>query len=228
MRLLKDSKRALLRATDGKPLCDTGIAPGSPQDFARRLRNLLPSGWFPAPPYDDEIEKAPVLAAILLGFGSVLSNFWLLLAQVQKQMRLATMSGAFLDMAAEDYFGAGGLSRQALESDDTYRKRIVSSILAPKNTRSAVVSAVRNITSIEPNIIEPMNAADCHAFGAVRMAACGGGYGWGSDNLRYGSSKGGHFFLETPRGKAPSALAICNAVNQVKAAGVTAWVKVED
>lgn len=228
MALLKSIDNASLQATDGKVLLDTGLVSGSAEDFAFRLRRLLPTGWFPAPPDDGATEAAPVLAAILLGFGSILSGAWTLLVQCQSQMRLATMSGAFLDMAAQDYFGASGLPRSVNESDLRYRRRVAQSLVAQCNTRAAVEAAVQKISGSQPIIIEPTNAADCHALGAVAAPSMGGGYGYGTSGLRYGSLQGGQFFVETVSGRNSDNNAIFQAVSQSAAMGVAAWVRIED
>ncbi|MCQ9154065.1 hypothetical protein [Acidomonas methanolica] len=227
MTLLDDVALGREDASDGKPLWDTGPVPGSAQDFARRLRVLLPSGWFPAPPQDLQTEQAPVLAAMLLGFGSVLAGFWALIGAVAGQTRLATMSGPFLDMAAADFFGTDDVLRQAGESDAAYRARIAASLVATRNTRAAVSAAVQGVTGMAPRVIEAMNAADCHAFGAANAAAAGGGYGYGAAGLRYGSLTGGQVFIEAgvASGAEASVQMVAAAVARVKAAGVTAWIR---
>lgn len=90
-------------------------------------------------------------------------------------MRLATMSGAFLDMAADDYFGESSLVRQASETDAVYRKRISASLFAERNTRQAVTNAIVAATGVQPVIIETLNASDCHALGCATSPAMGGG-----------------------------------------------------
>lgn len=216
-----------MQATDGKALLDTGVIPGSIDDFANRLRSLLPIGWFPAPPQGLEEEQAPVLVAMLRGFASVLAGIWTLAQDCESQMRLSDMSGGFLDMAAEDYFGSGELPRQTQESDSAYHARIVSSLIATKNTRRAVRDALLGVTGVEPVLIEPQNASDCHAFGTGNAPALGGGYGYGCAGLRYGSLQGGQFFVETGMGSASGREAVLRVIEQTKAIGVTGWVRME-
>lgn len=175
MAVLYDEGKDILRASDGSVLLDTGPAPGSIEDFAGRFRRLLPTGWFPPAPQGLEAESAPVLAAILRGFGAVLAGIWQLMQECSLQMRLATMSGAFLDMAAEDYFGDGGLVRQASEPDVVYRKRIRAALFAERNTRQAVTNALVAVTGVQPVIIETLNASDCHALACESVPAMGGG-----------------------------------------------------
>lgn len=224
---LKDVTSATLSATDGKLLLDLSPALGSKEDFAARLRSLLPTGWFPLPPQDGEIEEAPALSAILLGFGSVFSWAWSLLEAVANQSRIGSMDGAFLDIAAADYFGNGGLLRRQNEADTRYRARIASSLVDVRNTRKAVEGALMSVTGVTPRIVEPMNAGDCHALGSLNTPETGGGYGWGASSFRYGHPAGGQFFVETVSGDASGIAEIAAAVERVKALGVTAWIRVE-
>lgn len=227
MGTLYDEEGLVLQATDGKALLDTGPVPGSIEDFTARLRALLPTGWFPAPPQGLQEEEAPVLVALLTGFSTVLSGIWALMEKCRKQTRLSTMSDAFLDMLAADYFGVDGLPRRVSESDSDYRKRIVSSLVVPRNTRQAVRDALVAVTGVEPVIIEPLNAADCHAQASFASPSCGGGFGYGCADLRYGSQSGGQFFLETALGQASDAQAIYQVIERTAAGGVTGWVRVE-
>lgn len=226
MARLYDRQKVVLQATDGKILLDTGVIPGSVDDFASRLRSLLPVGWFPAAPQDLEEETAPVLVAVLRGFSAVLAGIWTLLDECQQQTRLITMSGPFLDMLAADYFGPAGLTRRTSELDRDYRTRIVSSLVAQKNTRESVFNALLSITGVAPTILEPLNAADCHALASLAAPAGGGGYGYGSAGLRYGSRHGGQFFVETALGHAADAHVIYQTIEKTAASGITGWVKV--
>ncbi|GAN55568.1 hypothetical protein [Tanticharoenia sakaeratensis] len=228
MGILVDVHGQPLLATDGKTLLDTGAPTGSAADIADRLRGLLPNGWFPAAPLGAEVEQAPVLAAVLSGFGSALAGFWQLIAEVAGQMRLSIMTGAFLDMAAADYFGASGLLRDVGEGDVTYRARIAGSLIAVRNTRTAVSAAISSLTGVKPVIIEPQNASDCHAYGGLASAGAGGGYGYGTAGLRYGHQGSAQFFVETATGAASGVSAIAAVVSQTKAAGVAGWIRIVD
>lgn len=218
MAVLRERDLSALQATDRKTLYDTGIAPGTARDFARRMRLLLPQGWFPA--YrGDEAEDAPVLQALLSGFGAVLAHIWALMIAVRTQTRLGTTSGPFLDMAAKDYFGAAGPIRLPLEKDTRLRWRMVERLRAQRNTRQAVLQAVTELAGAPPRIIEPMTVRDCGAW-------CGIG-GYGVAQSRYGSTKGGQFVIEVYPKQPVEQRALHAALCAVKACGVTAWVRVE-
>nr|WP_294915966.1 hypothetical protein [uncultured Neokomagataea sp.] len=226
MSILRDSTDEILRSTDGKVLFDNQPSLGSVDDFSCRFRQLLPAGWFPDAPTDGELENAPILASLLKGFGYIFAGVWEQVQLLRKNSRLKTASGSFVDMISEDYFGRGGLPRKLKEKDKSYRQRIVKNIVAYRNTRSAIYSALLAETGQNPHIIEPMNAADCHALGSLSRPGCGGGYGYGVTGLRYGGQSG-QFFIETSLGNAESVEAICRSLQPVVALGVVGWVKVK-
>lgn len=216
MAIMRDRDVSPLQATDRKTLFDTGIASGTARDFARRLRLLLPSGWFPV--YQgDEVEDAPVLQALLTGFGSVLAHVWNLRSFARRQTRLGTTENAFLDMAATDFFGPAGLSRLHQEKDSHFRRRLVSSLVAPRNTRVAVSEAVRRISGAAPRLIEPDTVRDCGAWNFS------GGYG--SGRSRYGTPVGGQFFVEVYPKLPIEQRVLHGTLRATKAAGVIAWVR---
>lgn len=227
MSLLADVSGASLTATDGVILTDSPAQTGSQTDFARRLRGLLPGGWFPLPPASGGTEQAPVLVGVLNGFGAALAAVWTLLGQVQSQTRLATASGIFIDAFADDYFGVGGLPRQSGETDAAYAARIKASLIAQKNTRAAVSAAVAAVAGAPPTIIEPMNANDCHATASAASPAVGGGYGYGCAGLRTGTLTGGQFFLIAGNPGGAALNAIYAAVESAKAEGVIAWTQAD-
>ncbi|GBR12362.1 hypothetical protein [Asaia spathodeae] len=218
MAILRDRDIASLQATDRKTLYDTGIAPGSARDFARRLRLILPAGWFPA--YrGDEVEDAPILQSLLTGFGAVLASIWSLTGFVRRQTRMGTTDDAFLEMAAADFFGPSGMVRLNLEKDTHFRRRMVGSLVAPLNTRAAVSEAVRRLSGAAPRIIEPGNVHDCGAWCQV------GGYG--ASRTRYGAREGGQFFLEVYPKLPVEQRALHAAIKATKASGVIAWIRMQ-
>nr|WP_249110474.1 hypothetical protein [Neokomagataea anthophila] len=223
---MRDQNNSILRSTDGKALFDNQPSSGSVDDFSLRFRRLLPMGWFPDAPNDGEQETAPVLAAILQGFGCVFSGVWEQIRALRQCSRLQTATGSFVDMIAEDYFGRGVFPRKLRECDVNYRQRIVQNIVLIRNTRAAVRAVLIAETGKDPTIIEPINAADCHALGSIAQPSCGGGYGYGVSGLRYGGQSG-QFFVETSLGNAESLEAICRSLQPVVALGVVGWVKVE-
>ncbi|MBS1050457.1 hypothetical protein [Gluconobacter japonicus] len=197
------------------------MSTGDQSDFVRRLRGLLPRGWFPDPVATGSTEQAPVLVGILSGFGSALAGAWTLLQQVQASTRLKTSTGTVLDQAANDLFGAGQFPRASGETDALYLARIEAALIARKNTRAAVAAAVTVSGAPSFQIIECWNAADCGAL--LPAGASRGLGGYSTPALRY-SGIPGQFFLETA--VTDEVLPITRkSVVQTKAAGVVAWIR---
>ncbi|OAG73507.1 levanase [Gluconobacter japonicus] len=146
------------------------MSTGDQNDFVRRLRGLLPRGWFPDPVATGSTEQAPVLVGILSGFGSALAGAWTLLQQVRSSTRLSTSTGSVLDLAANDLFGVGQFPRTSGEADASYLARIKAALVARKNTRDAVASAVAAAGATSAQIIECWNAADCGSYAPARPA----------------------------------------------------------
>ncbi|GBR50794.1 hypothetical protein AA106555_0330 [Neokomagataea thailandica NBRC 106555] len=226
MGILESSNKDFLRSTDGKILFDNQPVQGSVKDFSRRFRQLLPNGWFPAPPQNGEDDQAPTLNAVLDGFGKIFEAVWQQLEMFKLSSRLNTSQGAFVDMAANDYFGRGVLSRKLNESDVLYKKRISENITVERNTKRAVESAFYSTTGQIPKIIEPMSAYDCGAWACDDQPLVGGGLGYGAPGLRYGGA-GGQFFVETGLGQAESKESVCRIVQPFIASGIIGWIKVK-
>ncbi|RFD18689.1 hypothetical protein DY926_15025 [Komagataeibacter melaceti] len=194
--------------------------------FALRIRRLLPTGWFPPAPATGQPEQAPVLNALLQGFGSVFAWVWALLAGTDAQTRLATMTGAFLDMFAADFFGTM-LSRNPGESDDAFRTRIEEALFPSLGTRPDVVNVMADEVRQAGRVIEPRNAADCKGLGSLSAPATGGGYGYGVSALRYGSRAAPfQLFAQLPTGDTnPPATQTLDRMADVMPAGTIAWVQ---
>ena len=137
------------------------MANGDQDDFAWRLRELLPARWFP----DDD----PVLVGVLAGLGSGLASAFGLIAAVRLQARLATMSGQFLDLFAGDFFGLA-LLRRAGETDGPYLARIRRNLLRDRGTRAALIAVVTDLTGTAPDIFEPQRPADTGALNTGTLA----------------------------------------------------------
>ncbi|WEQ51591.1 hypothetical protein LV478_13845 [Komagataeibacter oboediens] len=194
--------------------------------FALRIRRLLPTGWFPSAPAAGEAEQAPVLNALLQGFGSVFVWIWAMLSGTADQTRLATMSGAFLDMFAADFFGTM-LTRNPGESDDAFRARIEEALFPSLGTRPDVVNVIADEVGQAGRVIEPRNAADCKGIASMASPAIGGGYGYGVAALRYGS-RGAPFqlFAQLPTGDTGQpATQTLDRIADVMPAGTIAWVQ---
>ncbi|HZT90246.1 MAG TPA: hypothetical protein VFA12_20065 [Stellaceae bacterium] len=155
----------------------------------RRVRDLLPRGWFPEP--GDELGATdtpePVLEAYLAGWANGIAGWiWWFLQYVTAQLYITTATGGWLDIASTDYLGPS-LPRLPGELDDPFRLRIQQNLFPPANTRSAIQAAVATLTGAPVRMIEPWdprdNACYGYAFYGVDATARPGNYSNG--NARY-------------------------------------------
>lgn len=159
----------------------------SNKDVARRLYAAYPDGWSPEPTWDDAPstgdQVSPNLKAVLqmLGAGWKSSDvsstgFYDLLTYIDKQTRLTTATGFWLDLIARD-FTNGDIVRHQNELDDKFRHRLQIDIMRPKVTRCALECGLANLTGYAPTIIEPLSTEDCGAYGSYGGYGVAGAYG---------------------------------------------------
>ncbi len=141
---------------------------GDPEDMLVRLKAVLPTRWFP--------DATPVLDGLLSGFGATASWLYGVLSTVRGQARIATASGAFLDMIATDFFGSA-LARRAGQGDTAFRDRIAAELLRERATRPALAAALLDLTGRAPVIFEPSRPADTGAWGVASGYGTAGGWG---------------------------------------------------
>jgi hypothetical protein len=215
---------------------------GDQTDGASRVRSLLPFGWF-------EAGASPVLDAVLQGYGWAISWAYALLAYVKLQTRIATASGAWLDLIAFDFFGRA-LLRKPGQTDAALRARILASLFQEKATRKGMVEAIATLTGNAPFIFEPTNASDTGGYGAGCAYGLAGGYGtltrswtaymivqlpaqagvvgltgYGAFNTGYGVGQAQYEALAD----LTSTLGdedVFDAIDAVRPAGVTVWVNI--
>lgn len=195
------------------------------RQFAQRLRELLPAGWFPTAPNAGETEQAPTLNGVLYGIASVFSAAWTLLQNIFDQQRLGTATGGMLEIYADDFFG-DGLPRHPDEPDDDYRARIKTSLFPTLGTRPSLERALTSSWDTEWRIIEPRNASDTKGYGSVTDAGAGGGYGYETTELRYGTLLAPfQAFIslrQTPTFNPPQI--VLSSIESVRAGGMVMWV----
>ncbi len=139
---------------------------GDQADFVTRLRAVLPRNWF--------TDVAPVLDSVLAGLGAVWSGTYGLLRFAQAQARIATASGAFLDLIADDLFGTT-LARFSGEVDVVFRGRLRTNILRARGTRQSLLDALQDLTGRAAIVFEPACASDTGGYstGALAYGAAG-------------------------------------------------------
>ena len=148
---------------------------GDAFDMARRMFAVLPANWFAG--------AAPIVNAILNGFGTGMAAVYTLIQFTIVQSRILTAAGMFLDAISVDFFGSG-LGRRAGEADTSFRVRISNNLLCGRGTRTALSSGLTFLTGTPPLIFEPSRTADTggYAAGGVGYGVAGG---WGNLNLPY-------------------------------------------
>ena len=139
-------------------------------DLAARIKAVLPARWFG--------ESTPNLDALLNGLAAGWTVIHEMIGFLQAQTRLATASGMWLDLLAEDYFGYR-LTRKSGMSDSTLRANIRRDLLAPAATRAALSGRLESICGSAPEIFEPLNPSDTGGY-VTQDGRFGGGVGYGA------------------------------------------------
>lgn len=149
-------------------------APPNAAGIAARIRAVLPARWF--------ADESPVLDAVVAGLSEVWRQLFLMLDQVRAQTRIATATGAGLDMVALDFFGPR-LTRGLAQGDVALRAAIRRELLRSRATRVALHDMLTDLSGGAPRIFEPSRPADTGAWGIA--CAWGMAGGWGSLTLPY-------------------------------------------
>ena len=144
------------------------MATGDRDDIASRLLKLLPRWW---------ADENPVLGALLSTIASGFAFVYSLYEAVKLQTRLATCSGAWLDLAAADFFGTS-LKRLPNQSDTSLRASLRSNLFRERGTRRGIASILRDLTGVDAQIFEPTRPADTGVYGGPLIGyGVAGGYG---------------------------------------------------
>lgn len=191
------------------------MAIGDQNDLVSRLNRVLPP-WFGS--------VFPRLASIVAGIASALSWFYSLYGYAKLQTRIATASGAFLDLIGQDYLG-GKWPRHTGQTDVSYRNTLNVLIFAPKNTRGAIIHVLTGLTGVAPVMQEAQMASDGMAYSRT------GGY---SSGQNYGTAMPFQVFINAYR-PLPDTLwswttdaDIYAAVEFVRPAAIKAWVRINE
>ncbi len=152
---------------------------GSSEDIYNRLIDQLPSTWF-----GSDAEGVSVISAlntVLAGYINTTVYNYQQYDYVQLQQRIQTATEDNLDLISLDYYG-GTLPRRPSESDNSYRNRILASLLQEKATRPGIQNALTNLTGYVPRMFEPWYSADCGGYNDFTSLAYDtvGNYGSGS------------------------------------------------
>jgi len=141
------------------------------------------------------------------------------------QQRLATATSGVLDIYAQDFFG-NALPRNPGEQDEEYRARIRESLFPTLGTRPSLERALKTSWASNWRVIEPRNAADTKGYGSAAAQADGGGYGYDTVGLRYGTLlvpfQAFIALDQTPTFNPPQV--VLTAIESVRAGGTVMWV----
>ncbi len=152
---------------------------GDQQDMLSRLKAVLPAGWFS--------DTTPILDGLLTGLAWAWAWSYNLLQYVKSQTRIATTTNVWLDIIAQDFFGAQ-LVRKG-QSDAAFRNRIQLELMRHRATRGALIATLQDLTGRTPAVFEPARATDTGGYGRIGSPATGLAYGyiggWGSLALSF-------------------------------------------
>lgn len=137
-------------------------------NMQRRLRALLPPGWF--------AQRARLRDVVLGGIADCLAWAYSTLMIAKAGTRRAGTTGWLLDIDAFGFFGSRVL-RRPHETDDAWRRRYTNEIFRPRVTRAAIDSALYDLTGRHPIIIEAANPNDTSAYSANAWYGTTGIYG---------------------------------------------------
>lgn len=199
---------------------------GDQPDFVTRLRNLFPSSWFPTP----LTVRSLTLFGFITGAANQFAAIYSMLVYAKAQQRMQTTSDAFLEIAAVDYTDMR-IQRRVGEGDTSFRERIVEEVLRLRNTRQAIFVALTELTGRPPQIFLPANTADGGALDVGTLACdVAGCVGTGFDEA---TSIPFAYFVNAYRPLSGSGITIADSeiyamVNDVTAAGITAWVNIQN
>lgn len=153
---------------------------GDQDDIVSRLRAVLPSRWFP--------DSTPILEGLMAGIAAGWAAIFAFLTYVRSQTRIASATDVWLDIIAQDFFGAG-ISRREGEGDLAFRVRIGRELLRERGTRDAVISILEDLTGRTPIVLEPARISDTGAFSSLGDGSLGLAYGvvgaWGNLSLPF-------------------------------------------
>lgn len=135
-----------------------------------RIQRLIPNGWF-------TVGASPLLDGMLAGIANTLAFLYSMLVYLRLQARISTATDGWLDLIAVDFFG-NKLFRAVNQSDDSFRARIIASILRERGTRNAVIDILTQLTGRTPMVFEPQRPLDTGVYGGPGLAyGTVGGYG---------------------------------------------------
>ena len=181
--------------------------------FATRIKLTLPPWWG---------SLHPNLDSVASGIGAGHDQVFRQQLSVVSLLRIKSMTGDLLDIAAYDFYG-NSLGRGLNEQDDLFRARIQSNLFKIVGVRPAFVSQVTLLTGASPVVIDPRQPADTGVLGGINVVP----------TLFYNSKRqdcytnlnmGFQWFVQTTANvQQLSSTAIYAAISSYMPAGTVAW-----
>lgn len=217
------------------------MATGSQSDILGRLLGRLPP-WFSS--------ANAAVSAIMAGAAAALVQIYNMWVYLVAQTRLATCSGGFLDLFAQDHFGST-LVRRPGQSDAALRARISALLFAERGTRRGMTRALTVLTGRAPIIVEMTAPGDTGGYSTNSIGySTAGRYasvrltaqflitafrpnsmnnlpGYRTSPAGYSSPGSGYGSLSLTGGGITDQ-DIIDTINAVRPAGVTAWVNISN
>lgn len=125
--------------------------------YQKRIQLALPPWWGTA---------HPTLDTIVLGYAAGFVQVDAQIEQLKPLMRLNTVTGDLLDIAAYDFLGTN-IIRSVGESDNAYRARIKAALFQIYGVRSVFGPQVAALANSPVTIIDPRRPADTGILGNV-------------------------------------------------------------
>lgn len=146
---------------------------GSAQDVYNRLVSQIPTGWWGSDHFN--------LDTILAAFVDTGTFHYQQYLYVVLQTRIKTATEENLDIISKDFLG-DELPRRDGEPDDSFRNRIIATLLQEKATRRGMINALYILTGIKPKIYEPWSPNDNGGYNVYQKMGYStqGHYGSGS------------------------------------------------
>ena len=127
-----------------------------PTDFPSWVQwvwSQLPAGWF--------LKAGTLINAVVGMIATGGEQNTSDLDYMVAQSRIATATGFWLDVISAEFFGLGNLPRRAGEADSAFRARILDEMLRIRCTRTAMISALTDLTGVAPTVFEPAIDLGC-------------------------------------------------------------------
>lgn len=198
------------------------MATGDKNDVYNRLVSVLPR-WF------GDISQSPIISALLQGLANASAFVYSLIAYAALQLRIKTATDGWLDMIAADFFGPSFWRHQG-QSDASFRAWIIANLFRERGTRTSVIKVLTDITGRTATLVEFNRPTDTGAYGGPYLGyAAAGAYGSLSMPMQAmvtayrPQTVGG-----SPLGYIPTDAEIAAAVDSVRPAGYTIWMRISN